>query len=174
MLIVVMQNGRVDTLDRTWYSRVVRSSGPILARIVWFGTLTTSLEASTMTAKRRDPKGDARSATFSPPPNAGSPSSMSPVISSPSPHLPHVSNAGLDRNLATLCQRDDGWMRMVPDTDTQECFWKWKFTRGPHQGHYVMVRCMGWQYAYAVELLLYKLDEVDRGLRNPVLDRPYT
>lgn len=72
-----------------------------------------------------------------------------------------------------LMLRDDGWLRMVPHDHGKVSFWKWKFTAGPHAGHYVMwvADCDDW--TGAVVGLVTKIMLVDRGELRPALDRPY-
>lgn len=80
---------------------------------------------------------------------------------------------GLAHDLAVILGRDDGWLRVVPDHDTQVLWLKWKYTHGPWAGHYVMARVGDWAVAYGLSLLLDKLDAVDVGARRPTKDTAY-
>lgn len=76
-------------------------------------------------------------------------------------------------DVAPLLVRDDGWLRVVPDEDGKAVWWKWKFTRGPWAGFYVM--CLGRvdQHPESIAVLLHKLGNVDAGKDKPIRDRFY-
>lgn len=76
--------------------------------------------------------------------------------------------------LAELLSRDDGWLRIVPHTLDNVVYFKWKFTRGPWNAHYVMSRVESWQIAYGLDLLLDKLHAVDEGTKRPTKDTAYS
>lgn len=66
--------------------------------------------------------------------------------------------------------RDDGWLRIVPQDDGLTCYFKWKWTGGPHINHYVMVRYPYTESGDALARLARKVDSVDRGEQRPVKD----
>lgn len=96
------------------------------------------------------------------------------ALPNPSPHRP-ADNAleALNSALAWFCGRTDGWLRMVPDRDSDAVWLKWKFTSARWPNHYVMVRAQSWQMPFAFLELKRKVVEVDQGERAPTLDRPY-
>lgn len=75
--------------------------------------------------------------------------------------------------LATVLDRDDGWLRVVPDRDAPVVWWKWKFVHGPHAGGYVMVRGAQDQHIEALRVLARKLRSVDVGSLRPTKDTYY-
>lgn len=75
--------------------------------------------------------------------------------------------------LASVLQRDDGWLRIVPDGDGKVIWWKWKFIHGKHAGHYVMVRGEQAQNVESLRVLARKLAQVDRGESRPTRDSYY-
>lgn len=77
------------------------------------------------------------------------------------------------RVLRTLATREDGWLRLIPDTLRQEVHLKWKFTRGDYPNHYVYVRIEDMRVHEGLEVLLRKLYEVDTNVRRPTPDKPY-
>lgn len=121
----------------------------------------------------RDPKGDTRhySVPMTTPTVVDSPQAT--PLTSPSPHLAMDSARQLMYNLQWFMDHDGGWLRIVPQVDAHEVFFKWKFTTGPWAGHYVMSRTMHWQYAYGLEVLRQKVEEVEEGSRRPTRDTPY-
>lgn len=72
--------------------------------------------------------------------------------------------------LDPLVVRDDGWLRMVPDTLDDKLYFKWKFTRGRWTGYYAMSVVTLSEAKLGIELLLRKLDKIDRGEMRPALD----
>lgn len=79
-------------------------------------------------------------------------------------------DASLYRLLSELCERDDGYLRIIPDGAGKSCFYKWKFTRGEHAGYYVMAVVEYWQVDYGVTLLMQKITSVVVGASKPVKD----
>lgn len=87
------------------------------------------------------------------------------------PLRPSASLSGAD--VSELLNRDDGWLRIVPDEDGKTVWWKWKITRGKWQGHYVM--CVGRQdqHSESIAVILHKLSKVDSGELRPTKDSYY-
>lgn len=85
--------------------------------------------------------------------------------------------AGTDHHgmllMATLLDRRDGWLRVVPDGDGKVVWWKWKFTTGPFAGHYAMVRGEQDQHTEAMQVLARKLRAIDHGTSKPTRDSYY-
>lgn len=76
-------------------------------------------------------------------------------------------------DLRVLATREDGWLRLIPDTDRQQVHLKWKFTRGKWERHYVWVTIEDMRVHYGLQLLLRKLYEVDTGEHKPTMDKLY-
>lgn len=74
---------------------------------------------------------------------------------------------------ATLDARTDGWLRHIPSGDGKQCYAKWKYTRGPHAGKYVMFQAPGGAWYEALVGLAYKVAKVDEGLLKPAHDTFY-
>lgn len=77
----------------------------------------------------------------------------------------------IQKTLRYLAHRDDGWLRMVPSLDEHIVWLKWKFTRGPWERHYTMVKVEAMRVDFGLELLVDKLRRVDAGDKKPSLDR---
>lgn len=73
--------------------------------------------------------------------------------------------------LLRLCQRDDGWLRIIPPRDNYQLYLKWKFNRGPWANHYLMVVVPLNQLSFGLQLLNEKCHDVDDGQRTPSVDR---
>lgn len=107
------------------------------------------------------------------------PAQASETVVAPQAHLfpshaplrPSVGIVGAD--VSELLQRDDGWLRIVPDSDGKTVWWKWKFTRGKWSGFYVMAVGRQDQHAEAIAVMLHKLGKVDDGEDRPIQDRYY-
>lgn len=69
--------------------------------------------------------------------------------------------------------RDDGWLRIVPQDAGAQVYLKWKFSRGPWAGYYVMAVVETWQWDYGLALLSDKLEAVDLGVKRPTRDTAY-
>lgn len=89
----------------------------------------------------------------------------------PNPQAPLASRLRLHDNLLWFASEWSGWLRWIPDQDNDVLYLKWKFSRGPHGGYYVMVRVQPWQYDYGLDLLRSKVQEVYEGVRKPTLDK---
>lgn len=76
--------------------------------------------------------------------------------------------------LMELLDRTDGWLRIVPDGEHKCVFFKWKFHRGPHAGHYVMSVVEWYQIAYGLQLIALKVAQVDEGSLKPTKDIPHS
>lgn len=66
--------------------------------------------------------------------------------------------------------RDDGWLRISPTQDGKACYFKWKWTGGPHAGHYVMSVYPAHEADEALRGLAHKVHAVDSGEKPPVKD----
>lgn len=75
--------------------------------------------------------------------------------------------------LATILDRRDGWLRIVPDGDGKVCWFKWKFTTGPWAGFYAMVRGERDQHGESLRVLARKLNDIDGGFSKPTRDSYY-
>lgn len=75
--------------------------------------------------------------------------------------------------LRELLSREDGWLRVVPDYDRRQMFFKWKFTSGAYPNHYCMWVCSLGDIREGILGLLQRVKEVEAGERRPVKDRPY-
>lgn len=95
------------------------------------------------------------------------------ALPKPSPHRP-ADNAptALQGALEWLIQQPGGWMRVVPVTDENAVWLKWKFTSAKWPNHYVMVKCQTWQIAFGMLELKRKVQLVLAGESMPTLDRP--
>jgi hypothetical protein len=91
-----------------------------------------------------------------------------------SPHQPDSATAYAGNPLLSLVTRDDGWLRIVPARDSESVYIKWKFSRGPWSGHYVMTVVQYWQMGYGLALLVDKLDAADEGTFKPTKDTAYS
>jgi len=76
--------------------------------------------------------------------------------------------------LSYLLLRDDGWLRAIPGEDGKMLYLKWKYTRGPHAGHYVMSRVNIGDWPWGMRLLFGKVVAVESGGLRPSKDTPYT
>jgi hypothetical protein len=76
----------------------------------------------------------------------------------------------LYRLLLDISQRDDGYLRLIPDGSGKSCYYKWKWTRGPKAGYYVMAVVSYFQIDYGLQLLVDKMQAVDAGTSKPVKD----
>lgn len=76
-------------------------------------------------------------------------------------------------DLRDILDREDGWLRIVPDHDQKVLWVKWKYTRGRWRGHYIMVRMGIYEHGLAASMLLRKLNDVDLGQARPTLDSYY-
>lgn len=75
--------------------------------------------------------------------------------------------------LNELVSRDDGWLRIVPQDWGRVTFYKWKFTSGRFDGHYVMWRDTDHDPAASLAGLVCRILEAYGGVHKPVLDRVY-
>jgi hypothetical protein len=76
-------------------------------------------------------------------------------------------------SLLRFAARVDGWARIAPDGEMKTVFIKWKWTKGPFAGCYIMVNCHYTQLLWGFDLLEQKLEEVELGVRRPVIDSYY-
>lgn len=101
------------------------------------------------------------------------------TIDAPQAHHSPIQNPleGTDTHgmilLGTLLNRDDGWLRIVPDSNGKVVWWKWKFTAGKWSGRYVMVRAEQDQHTDAMHILCKKLRMVDTANLIPTRDSYY-
>jgi hypothetical protein len=66
--------------------------------------------------------------------------------------------------------RGDGWIRIVPAL-TGEVHWKWRFTSGKWEGHYIYWCQTKYEGAWSAWTgLAGKLDLVDEGMLKPSRD----
>jgi hypothetical protein len=75
--------------------------------------------------------------------------------------------------LAQLLTHTDGWARLIPDTEHKTLFLKWKWSKGKHQGKYVMSVVPPWQLALGLEILLGKVEDAEAGRIKPTVDKAY-
>ena len=125
--------------------------------------------------KRKDPKGDVRTAASDSSRTATS-STSSPSAASNSTVVGAASEAydtSLKGSLSMLMSRDDGWLRLVPHLDEGVIYAKWKFVRGPWTGYYAMWRDDNFDAGACIIGLRQKLSLIDRGMSKPVYDVPY-
>jgi hypothetical protein len=115
---------------------------------------------------KADPKGDRRSRTISPP---------VPPVQTYEYHLTERGEAALNAmvDLADLLMRGDGWVRMTSSLDMKTVYLKYKYNHGQWKGCYVMVVATLDQLAWAVSLLHYKLQQVERAELRPSQDTFY-
>lgn len=80
---------------------------------------------------------------------------------------------GMEENaigeMGLVCERNSGYWRL--GRTTASGFWvRWKWTDGPHQGHYVIGggHCL-WD---ALQTTLVELHRVEKGERRPLFDGP--
>jgi hypothetical protein len=78
------------------------------------------------------------------------------------------------RALQEMLIRDDGWLRVVPHERGAVTFYKWKFSRGPWQGYYLMYRDDRMNPSEALCGLVGKLEAVDLGRSKPVKDTAFS
>lgn len=91
------------------------------------------------------------------------------------PTIPALAPAlDLAECMTTLMHRDDGWLRAVPQDHGKLCFYKWKFTRGPWEGYYVMWRDDDEDPLSSLRGLILRITQVYAGDHSPVLDRAYS
>lgn len=76
-------------------------------------------------------------------------------------------------DLAYLCTRDDGWLRITNKDAGRKVYFKFKFTSEKHWNTYVYYETDGPQMGEGLDGLRRKYDEVQRGERKPTKDRPY-
>lgn len=76
-------------------------------------------------------------------------------------------------DLAYLCTRDDGWLRITNKDSGRKVYFKFKFTSMPWSNHYVYFETDGPQMGEGLDGLRRKYDEVQRGERKPTKDRAY-
>lgn len=79
----------------------------------------------------------------------------------------------LKRNMDLLCNRTDGWVRIVPKPDQDQLYLKFKYTSGPWDRHYIMAVVQTGQLPEGLMLLVHKLLQTDQGLHKPSKDRLY-
>ncbi len=124
---------------------------------------------------KRSPKGDVRTAA-SVSSNTASSSTVSASAPNNSTALGEVSRSSMSQYpdaFLHILTRDDGWLRVVPQEMGSVTFYKWKFTRGPWTGYYVMYRSDDLDFIAAIVGLYRKLLRVDTGAERPVYDTPY-
>jgi hypothetical protein len=92
----------------------------------------------------------------------------------PSPHRADSATAFAGNPLLSLVTRDDGWLRIIPSRDSESVYIKWKFSHGTHAGYYVMCVVQYWQMGYGLNLLVDKLEAVEKGTFKPTRDTPYS
>jgi hypothetical protein len=68
-----------------------------------------------------------------------------------------------------LARRGDGWLRFIPNED--RIHFKWKFTRGPWEGHYAYVCGYPGSEARMLNALIVQLAAIDGGGVKPAKDR---
>lgn len=76
-------------------------------------------------------------------------------------------------HLTALGERQDGYLRIIPDGAAKSLYIKWKFTKGQWRGYYLMSVVEVWDVEHGLLLLRQKIDSVDVGVKNPVKDTAY-
>lgn len=76
-------------------------------------------------------------------------------------------------DLAYLCTRDDGWLRITNRDQGARVYFKFKYSHGKWTNHYVYYETDGPQMGEGLDGLRRKYDEVQRNERKPTKDRPY-
>lgn len=124
---------------------------------------------------RRDPKGDART-------NASRPTmdTANTITNASSAHSSTVDREGVECSIPEYHEaflevfaRSDGWLRIVPQNEGKQVYWKYKFSRGPHAGGYVMWLDVENSWQRSVMGIAWKLRQVDSGALRPTPDTPY-
>lgn len=92
-----------------------------------------------------------------------------PLETEPAPGVGSAAIAAL----SDLLMRDDGWLRISPDGEGKVVYWKWKFTRGPHAGCYVMCVFAPWEVWQAIAEVGSKIERSYLGLHRPTKDSYY-
>lgn len=75
--------------------------------------------------------------------------------------------------LQTIYTYDEGWQRTVSQNHGELVYFKYKWSRGPYAGGYVMYRCDDLDYTAALWGLLRKIEAVYAGTLRPTPDHPY-
>lgn len=75
--------------------------------------------------------------------------------------------------LTLILSRADGWLRLIPGSDGEVSYWKWKFVTGQHSGKYVMYVNQSPDWVEGVLGLATKLGKVDEGTLKPTVDSYY-
>lgn len=72
--------------------------------------------------------------------------------------------------LTLILSRGDGWLRLIPGSDGETSYWKWKYVIGKHSGCYVMYVNNSPDWIEGVLGLADKLMKVDEGRLKPTVD----
>ena len=83
------------------------------------------------------------------------------------------SDYDLSALLLTFACRDDGWLRFMPDSDSERLNLKWKFTTGRFSGFYCFVGGPSYEYKRLLNALHDFIEACYDGTRKPTLDRYY-
>lgn len=75
--------------------------------------------------------------------------------------------------LLRYAQRDDGYLRIIPDGEQKFVYLKWKYTRARWIGHYCFVSGEYHRIVALLDTLETILDRVDEGQYRPSRDRRY-
>lgn len=75
--------------------------------------------------------------------------------------------------LVSYAEREDGYLRTIPDGEYKFVYLKWKFTRGKFSGKYAFVSGASTNIASLMWTLREHIDDIYAGRRNPHADRDY-
>lgn len=75
--------------------------------------------------------------------------------------------------LSQLTVHDNGWIRIVSHDQGRSVYLKFKWSKGPHAGGYVMWLCTDMDFTAAFRGLLQKVWAVEHDGARPTPDHPY-
>lgn len=113
---------------------------------------------------------DVRNALVQP---VASPSAIDDALSVALPSLSDQKLKELTDTLSGFAIRDDGWLRLTSSLEKGVWYVAWKFNRGKHAQHYVMVVVPIRGLLDGITLLADKLDRVDLGQYRPSRDMAF-
>jgi len=75
--------------------------------------------------------------------------------------------------LQRLANRDDGYLRIIPDKEQSWLYVKWKFNGGPHAGGYAFVSGESHDVVALLWQLQQQIDDIYSGRRRATPDKPF-